>query len=89
MWPTVVALLGSLRSARHRTPPRARAGLDMSLRVVARFAGQDLAERTARQMDYAGGSGPDVSRPVNPAHGTTNTPGAMALWPSKLVRTKA
>ncbi|HTT70258.1 MAG TPA: DJ-1/PfpI family protein [Anaeromyxobacteraceae bacterium] len=28
------------------------AGLDMSLRVVARFAGQDLAERTARQMDY-------------------------------------
>ncbi len=28
------------------------AGLDMSLRIVARFAGQDLAERTARQMDY-------------------------------------
>jgi transcriptional regulator GlxA family with amidase domain len=28
------------------------AGLDMSLRLVARLAGQDLAERTARQMDY-------------------------------------
>jgi len=28
------------------------AGLDMSLRMVARFAGQELAERTARQMDY-------------------------------------
>lgn len=28
------------------------AGLDMSLRIVARFAGQDLAERTARQMDH-------------------------------------
>lgn len=28
------------------------AGLDMSLRIVARFASQDLAERTARQMDY-------------------------------------
>jgi transcriptional regulator GlxA family with amidase domain len=29
------------------------AGLDMSLRVVARLEGQALAERTARQMDYA------------------------------------
>ncbi len=29
------------------------AGLDVSLRIVARFAGQELAERTARQMDYA------------------------------------
>lgn len=29
------------------------AGLDMSLRIVARFAGRELAERTARQMDYA------------------------------------
>jgi len=28
------------------------AGLDMALRLVARFAGQPLAERTARQMDY-------------------------------------
>jgi transcriptional regulator GlxA family with amidase domain len=28
------------------------AGLDMSLRLVARLAGLDLAERTARQMDY-------------------------------------
>lgn len=28
------------------------AGLDMSLRIVARFAGEELAERTARQMDY-------------------------------------
>ncbi|HVO17660.1 MAG TPA: DJ-1/PfpI family protein [Anaeromyxobacter sp.] len=28
------------------------AGVDMSLRIVARLAGQDLAERTARQMDY-------------------------------------
>lgn len=29
------------------------AGLDMALGLVARFAGVDLAERTARQMDYA------------------------------------
>ncbi len=28
------------------------AGLDMSLRIVARLSSQDLAERTARQMDY-------------------------------------
>lgn len=28
------------------------AGLDMSLRVVARLAGEELAARTARQMDY-------------------------------------
>jgi transcriptional regulator GlxA family with amidase domain len=28
------------------------AGLDMSLHLVARLVGQDLAERTARQMDY-------------------------------------
>jgi transcriptional regulator GlxA family with amidase domain len=28
------------------------AGIDMALRIVARLAGQDLAERTARQMDY-------------------------------------
>jgi transcriptional regulator GlxA family with amidase domain len=28
------------------------AGLDMSLHLVARFAGRDLAELTARQMDY-------------------------------------
>jgi len=28
------------------------AGVDMSLRMVARLASQDLAERTARQMDY-------------------------------------
>jgi len=28
------------------------AGIDMSLRLVARLAGQPLAERTARQMDY-------------------------------------
>lgn len=28
------------------------AGLDMALSIVARFSGQDLAKRTARQMDY-------------------------------------
>jgi len=28
------------------------AGLDMSLRIVARFAGEELADRTARQMEY-------------------------------------
>lgn len=28
------------------------AGIDMALRIVARVAGQDLAERTARQMEY-------------------------------------
>lgn len=28
------------------------AGLDMSLRIVARLAGEELAGRTARQMDY-------------------------------------
>ena len=30
------------------------AGIDMSLHLVARLGGQALAERTARQMDYAG-----------------------------------
>ncbi|MCY1203761.1 Isonitrile hydratase [compost metagenome] len=29
------------------------AGIDMSLHLVERLAGRDLAERTARQMDYA------------------------------------
>jgi len=29
------------------------AGIDMSLRMVARLAGEELAERTARQMDYS------------------------------------
>ena len=29
------------------------AGIDMSLHLVARLGGQALAERTARQMDYA------------------------------------
>jgi len=29
------------------------AGLDMSLHLVSRLAGFELAERTARQMDYA------------------------------------
>lgn len=28
------------------------AGMDMSLRIVARFAGEELAKRTARQIDY-------------------------------------
>jgi transcriptional regulator GlxA family with amidase domain len=28
------------------------AGLDLSLRIVSRLAGEDLAHRTARQMDY-------------------------------------
>jgi transcriptional regulator GlxA family with amidase domain len=28
------------------------AGIDMALRIVARYEGQDLAERTARQMEY-------------------------------------
>jgi len=28
------------------------AGLDLSLRIVARLAGEELARRTARQMDY-------------------------------------
>ena len=28
------------------------AGLEMSLHLVARLAGVELAERTARQMDY-------------------------------------
>jgi transcriptional regulator GlxA family with amidase domain len=34
------------------------AGLDMSLRIVARFAGEDLAKRTARQIDYPWRSNP-------------------------------
>jgi len=29
------------------------AGIDMSLHLVERLAGRELAERTARQMDYA------------------------------------
>jgi len=28
------------------------AGVDMALRIVARFAGQELAEKTTRQMEY-------------------------------------
>jgi len=36
-----------VRSWRVREP-----GQRMALRLVARFAGQPLAERTARQMDY-------------------------------------
>jgi transcriptional regulator GlxA family with amidase domain len=34
------------------------AGLDMSLHLVARLAGAELAQRTARQMDYAWQPGP-------------------------------
>ncbi|MFL5301478.1 MAG: DJ-1/PfpI family protein, partial [Anaeromyxobacteraceae bacterium] len=34
------------------------AGLDMSLRLVARLAGEPLAHATARQMDYAWRSEP-------------------------------
>jgi transcriptional regulator GlxA family with amidase domain len=46
---------GGVRWTKHErvmTSAGISAGLDMSLDVVARFAGQDLAERTARQMDY-------------------------------------
>jgi transcriptional regulator GlxA family with amidase domain len=34
------------------------AGLDMSLHLVARLSGAELAQRTARQMDYAWQPGP-------------------------------
>ena len=29
------------------------AGIDLSLELVSKFAGKELAERTARQMEYA------------------------------------
>ena len=32
------------------------AGIDMSLHVVARLLGREVAERTARQMEYAWGA---------------------------------
>lgn len=37
------------------------AGIDMSLHLVERLAGRELAERTARQMDYAWNRNPDSS----------------------------
>lgn len=40
------------------------AGIDMSLHLVERLAGRELAERTARQMDYAWTREPRIS----PAH---------------------
>jgi uncharacterized protein (UPF0303 family)/putative intracellular protease/amidase len=46
-------------------------GIDMCLRIVARFAGQDLAERTARQMDYdwrKRWSGPPLARMLGEAN---------------------
>jgi transcriptional regulator GlxA family with amidase domain len=39
-------------SERVMTSAGISAGIDVSLRIVARFAGDELAERTARQMDY-------------------------------------
>ena len=36
------------------------AGIDMSLHLVARLAGRELAERTARQMDYAWNRNPVI-----------------------------
>ncbi len=54
MFPNVIVREGVRWIEHERTMTSAgiSAGLDMSLRIVARFAGQDLAERTARQMDY-------------------------------------
>ncbi|SEJ20348.1 MULTISPECIES: DJ-1/PfpI family protein [unclassified Variovorax] len=43
------------------------AGIDMSLHLVERLAGRELAERTARQMDYAWTREPRTS----PAHPTS------------------
>jgi len=37
------------------------AGIDMSLHLVARLAGHPLAERTARQMDYAWNPSPAIA----------------------------
>jgi transcriptional regulator GlxA family with amidase domain len=53
-FPNVVVREGArwIEHERVMTSAGISAGLDMSLRIVARFAGQDLAERTARQMDY-------------------------------------
>jgi transcriptional regulator GlxA family with amidase domain len=41
-----------IEHARVATSAGISAGLDMSLGLVARFAGLEVAERTARQMDY-------------------------------------
>ena len=39
------------------------AGIDMSLHLVERLAGRELAERTARQMDYAWTRNPASTSP--------------------------
>jgi transcriptional regulator GlxA family with amidase domain len=45
-------------SGRVMTSAGISAGLDMSLRIVARLAGEELAKRTARQIDYPWGITP-------------------------------
>ena len=46
-----------IASGRDASPAGTSAGIDMSLSLVERLAGRALAERTARQMDYAWNSG--------------------------------
>lgn len=45
-------LRGWVDNGRLITSAGISAGIDMSLHLVARLGGQQLAERTARQMDY-------------------------------------
>lgn len=51
------------------------AGLDMSLHIVARLAGHDLAARTARQMEYAWQD--DKRTAPLPRPGTPGAPGQV------------
>lgn len=51
------------------------AGLDMSLHIVARLAGHDLAVRTARQMDYAWRD--ETRAAPSPTPGPLGTPGQV------------
>lgn len=53
-WPQVKVQAGRrwIDNGKIVTSAGISAGIDMSLHLVARLAGRDLAERTARQMDY-------------------------------------
>lgn len=53
-WPQVKVQAGRrwIDNGKLVTSAGISAGIDMSLHLVARLAGRDLAERTARQMDY-------------------------------------
>jgi transcriptional regulator GlxA family with amidase domain len=53
-FPSVTIIAGQrwLEAGKVVTSAGVSAGIDMSLHLVERFAGRDLAVRTARQMEY-------------------------------------